>query len=237
MTAREIISHNLEIDKNRIIVSERNILKMLQVPPGKEDRYLKDEISFYIRKCLSIFQPAASYTLLKNVKFQNETSSCNVNGSYFSLGKIVTSALRKSLYLALFVCTCGPEIEKLSKKLLKEGNSLEGYIVDLIGSEIAECLAEMTHHKIGLDAEKEGFKYTNRYSPGYCGWPVSDQQQLFSLLMNTCGVGLTSTSLMIPIKSVSGIVGTGPDVRFQGYSCAKCDASFCIYRDKKGGMG
>jgi len=216
-----------------IHIREENILKSLQVPPGKEDDYLTGQIDEYIKECLNICQPSASYTLRKDVIFLSEKASTVIEGVRFSTGRIVTAALRKSFYVTLFVCTCGPEVEKLSKQLLKEGNMLEGYIVDLIGSEIAETLAENIHQKIGADAKKAGFNHSNRYSPGYCGWPVSDQQLLFPLLINSCGVTLTPSSLMLPIKSVSGIVGIGPEVKFQGYTCSKCDAAFCIYRDKK----
>lgn len=72
--------------------------------------------------------------------------------------------------------------------------------------------------------EKRGWKHTNRYSPGYCGWHVSEQQKLFSLfpVASPCGIQLTDSSLMIPIKSVSGIIGVGSHVRKLEYTCGLC---------------
>jgi cobalamin-dependent methionine synthase I len=81
---------------------------------------------------------------------------------------------------------------------------------------------------------KEGFKITNRYSPGDCGWPVTDQQKLFTLFPeNFCGISLSESSLMHPIKSVSGIIGIGQHVRKTAYACDLCEMDTCVYRYRK----
>jgi len=55
-----------------------------------------------------------------------------------------------------------------------------------------------------------GKKITNRYSPGYCGWDVTEQHKLFQLMPeNYCGIKLTPSALMDPVKSISGIIGIG----------------------------
>jgi len=85
-------------------------------------------------------------------------------------------------------------------------------------------------------------KITNRYSPGYCGWDVAEQQKLFQLMPdNFCGVKLNDSSLMDPEKSVSGFIGIGENVRYNPYTCGLCDMKDCIYRKLKvkriGGQG
>ena len=58
-----------------------------------------------------------------------------------------------------------------------------------------------------------------------------EQKQLFSLLPNTMDfISLTKSCLMLPIKSVSGIIGVGKEVRKTGYSCDICSNKACIYR-------
>ncbi len=157
-----------------------------------------------------------------------------LNGKTFHLKRIVASALSKSSEIAAFAGTCGQEVEVYSKKLMRDGHSIEGLIADLVGSEIAETIAGFIHTRIEEAMAEKGINITNRYSPGYCQWNVSDQQQLFALLdKNNCGIYLTDSSLMIPLKSVSGIIGIGKEVRNQGYTCSKCDADYCLYRDKK----
>jgi hypothetical protein len=78
---------------------------------------------------------------------------------------------------------------------------------------------------------ERGIRITNRYSPGYCEWHVSEQQKLFRLLpAGYCGVSLTDSSLMRPIKTVSGFIGVGPEVRRNAYTCGLCELQDCLYR-------
>jgi hypothetical protein len=83
-------------------------------------------------------------------------------------------------------------------------------------------------------AAESGLKITNRYSPGYCGWSVGEQHNLFSLIpYNYCGIRLTESALMDPVKSVSGIIGIGANVKSNPYTCKMCDMKDCIYRKVK----
>ncbi len=222
------------IPSSDLDISMDNILKSLGVPVGRADDYLIGKIHGLILECVGISSPFACWSVFPRPRFLNDTGTMSLEGKIFHLNKMVTLSLLKSTEVALFVGTCGEKVELLSKQLMKGGHSLEGLIVDLIGSEIAEDVADFVHKKIEEDVAVNGLKVTNRYSPGYCNWPVSDQQQLFHLLQdNTCGVQLTGSSLMLPIKSVSGIIGIGKDVENQGYFCTICDADQCLYRDKK----
>jgi hypothetical protein len=221
------------IPPDQLNIKRKNILRGLDVPQGHEDPYVDSLIDDLIGQTLKLAAPRTCYALYEAPEFMDMTN-LQLKGMDFSLNRIVHSALKKSSHLAVFLCTAGENPEKMSKQLISEGHSLEGLITDLIGSEIAEDTAEYIHQKIGTDMRERGMQITNRYSPGYCNWPVSDQQYLFRLLGgHTCGIQLTESSLMLPIKSVSGFVGVGTEVSHRGYSCSKCDAEFCIYRDKR----
>lgn len=215
-----------------ITVKRDNIVKALGVPDGHADNYLLSLIDELMAQCIEICKPLAAVSVFDKPEFSaGELVLQNVT---FKLNKMVTSALRKSTAVAIFAGTSGAKTSELSADLLKNGHPLEGLIVDIIGSEIAEGLAEHIHLRIGSEMSDSGYRITNRYSPGYCNWPVSDQQKLFGLLdQNNCGIKLTDSSLMIPIKSVSGITGLGKDVINIGYTCAWCQADHCLYRDRK----
>ena len=114
------------------------------------------------------------------------------------------------------------------------GDPLGGYIVDLLGSEIVEAGMDLMQGELEREMEKQDRRISNRYSPGHCGWLVDEQQKLFSFFPgNFCGVSLTDSSLMLPIKSVSGIIGIGKDIKKKAYSCQVCDVEDCLYRDRK----
>jgi len=108
---------------------------------------------------------------------------------------------------------------------------LRAYIVDAIASETVEQVAGWLENKIADHAQERAWKITNRYSPGYCGWSVEEQHKFFSLLPDGfCGISLTPSALMIPIKSVSGVIGLGPEVNRGAYQCSICDLKDCFRR-------
>ena len=108
------------------------------------------------------------------------------------------------------------------------------FIADSLGSVIAENTADRMEHHLQTSIDKLGWHHTNRFSPGYCGWHVSEQQLLFPLFDgHTCGVTLTDSSLMVPIKSVSGIIGLGKEVRRLDYTCGLCNFEKCYKRKQK----
>ncbi len=175
------------------------------------------------------------YVIIKNFELKDRTH-IRVNDIEFNSGKIITGSLRKSDKIAFFLMTAGKGIETWSREMMDSGDPLSGYIIDMLGSETVESAMDLMQEELERDMEKQGLHITNRYSPGYCGWLVKEQQKLFTLFPeNFCDISLSGSSLMIPIKSVSGIIGIGKDVRKMAYSCKICDMENCIYRDRSTG--
>ena len=152
----------------------------------------------------------------------------------FDMGKIILHQLKGSEAYALFIATAGTEYESYLQRLKNEGDMVRVYIADALGSVIAEKTADMLETCLQESINKLGWHHTNRFSPGYCGWHVSQQQLLFPLFQgHTCGVRLTESSLMLPIKSVSGIIGLGKEVRRLDYTCGLCNFEKCYKRKRK----
>lgn len=143
-------------------------------------------------------------------------------------GKIITESLAGATHFCLFVVTAGPEFEEFRHAYSEEGDCVREFIADAVGSVVAEaCVAYVERC---LDAE-HALPHTYPYSPGYCGWKLSEQQLLFGMLPEEpCGVVLTGDSLMLPIKSVSGIIGLGAQIVRKPYGCAICRNRNCFKR-------
>ena len=62
---------------------------------------------------------------------------------------------------------------------MNSGEMLKGYLVDKIASELVESIADKTELLIADEIKDFELNLTSRYSPGYCGWNVSDQQNIF----------------------------------------------------------
>jgi len=170
------------------------------------------------------------YRIFPVAGFFDAEKSIEISGLVFNVRKIVYSQIKKSDSVALFLCTAGPEIGKLSRKSMRDGDLLTGYIYDVIGSEVVEAAADLVQDNLLKEMASAGKQITNRYSPGYCGWDVAEQQKLFRLMQdNFCGIRLNDSSLMDPEKSVSGFIGTGENVKYNPYTCRLCNMKDCIY--------
>jgi hypothetical protein len=157
-----------------------------------------------------------------------------VDGLEFHPTKAIAHQVRSAEKLAFFMITAGEKITTWSQRELTEGDPMAGYIIDLIGSEIVVAALDRMQEDLAAKVGLDGSRITNRYSPGDCGWPVTDQQKLFSLFPESfCGISLSESSLMHPIKSVSGIIGIGQHVRKTAYACDLCEMETCVYRYRK----
>ena len=150
-------------------------------------------------------------------------------GVCLQVGAILSSLMQGSERFVLFVATAGNSFQHYQDKLKNENDILKSYIADTIGS----CIAEGTGDYMESVLEKEigGLPHTNRFSPGYCGWHLSEQKKLFGLLgRNPCDITLSDVYLMKPIKSISGIIGIGRNVKEKIYGCRYCELKSCYKR-------
>lgn len=149
----------------------------------------------------------------------------------FIPGKQIAPVFAKAEKIALFVATLGEKAKEIIAS--KKTDILEYYLVDLLASQFAEGMAEYMHERIKEYANESSLGYSNRYSPGYCGWNVNEQIKLFGFFSeNQCGIRLTDSCLMDPVKSVSGAVALGKKVKYQEYGCKRCDEKNCLYKSK-----
>lgn len=174
------------------------------------------------------------YRIFESFSRDKKNHLVSLDNIVFNVKPIVSNLIRKAEKAALFVCTAGEGVSKWSKELMSQGDLMKGYVVDVVGSEIVEKAMDKIQNFLEDDMKKRGLGITDRYSPGYCDWQVSEQQKLFSLFPdNYCNIRLSETSLMYPIKSVSGIIGIGKNAEKKGYTCDFCHVKDCMYRKKR----
>ncbi|MGA9118661.1 MAG: vitamin B12 dependent-methionine synthase activation domain-containing protein [Bacteroidota bacterium] len=174
---------------------------------------------------------SAGYRLVEMNGAPGRKDGVYADGIFFRTQHIVTRLLRKAEEAALFALTIGPDMENWRKQLQGEGDLALGYIVDTAASVAVESAADLLHDHVGLSMSRRGMKITNRYSPGYCNWAVEEQHHLFSLLPpGFCDITLTDSAMMIPMKSISGLIGVGHDVKRVEYTCDTCGVKDCTHR-------
>ncbi len=198
---------------------------------GEAPEHVSDTINEVLKSIGEYIDIKCGFRILPYNQIEIDKESIKFESVKFNTGRIITGRLRKSISLALFACTAGDKISNFAKKIFEEGDYLRGYVIDAVGSEIVELAADSLEIKLAETAAHDNMKITSRYSPGYCNWHVEAQHDLFSLLpANFCGIKLTASSLMLPVKSVSGIIGIGPDVKKENYDCNICDMENCFRR-------
>lgn len=225
-----------QFDFRDLNLTVEQIERAMGYPEGESHETIYDMVVMVMKEAEAVCDMKAEYRIFRDITFDGNAKTVSVGELTFDIGKIIYGQIRKAGSLAIFTCTAGKGIGERSRLAMKERDLLEGYIYDVIGSEAVEAAADIMQNDLEHEMSALGEKITNRFSPGYCGWDVSEQHKLFSLLPgNFCGIRLTESALMDPVKSVSGIIGIGPGVKRMPYTCNLCDMKNCIYRRKDGG--
>ncbi|MEK6665599.1 MAG: vitamin B12 dependent-methionine synthase activation domain-containing protein [candidate division NC10 bacterium] len=135
--------------------------------------------------------------------------------------------------VGIAICTIGEALESRVRELWESRELPLAAMLDSVGSAAAECLAEYVNDLLCQVAIAERLNVTNRISPGYAGWDVSEQHLVWSLCPgDPAGVTLNSACFMTPTKSISFLVGIGAEARVDHYftQCRRCWMKACAYR-------
>jgi len=197
---------------------------------GQSPEPFPEMIDFALNQCDDLCNIKGS--LLVSENFSTDKIGVIIfEGVTFNVGKKIARQLRNAEGGALFIGTAGAGIGERSKVLMSSGDMIEGYILDVIGSVTVEAAIDKMQDSFGCELTNSGMKITNRYSPGYCGWALSEQERFFTLFPhNYCSIQLSESCLMSPVKSVSGVIGFGTNVKKTVYECQMCELETCIYR-------
>ncbi len=131
------------------------------------------------------------------------------------------------------ICTVGTAIEARVRELWDRRELPLAVMLDSVGSAAVESLAEYANDLLCQAAIPAGLKVTNRVSPGYAGWDTVEQAALFRVCHGgPIGVTLNDSCVMTPGKSISFLVGVGPEARVDHYftQCRRCWMPDCAYR-------
>jgi hypothetical protein len=131
------------------------------------------------------------------------------------------------------ICTAGDAIERRVGELFDAREFPLALMLDSVGSAAVESLAEYANDLLCQAGLSRALKVTNRISPGYAGWDTAEQAALFRLCPGEpIGVALNGACVMTPLKTISLMVGVGPDARVDHYftQCRRCWMPDCAFR-------
>lgn len=220
-------SEYLEIDFDWV---RDQLLKRERIPSAKKSGP-ESTLTLSADKCL---KEAGSLILPKSASIEKDIVRLGGNSIGIE-GGVSLSTKRFSLYikgaelLHIFVVTLGLNLEERASWLMRNGEQLEGYLLDRIGSFAVESLAENFENKLREYYGAKDLSVSTRFSPGYCDWHIEEQFKLAKILdFPGAGIRLTEGCMMVPKKSISAAVGIGPKSLFRKRASQR---SIC---DKKG---
>lgn len=152
----------------------------------------------------------------------------------------VQETIRGAHYLLVVVITIGDEVECRAKKYMKNGKMFHGILLDSFGSWATDSVRKQFASWIRKKMHSEnGFRTSIALSPGETKWPLQGQSAIFDLLSEETakiGVRLRESLMMLPIKSLSFVIGTGPDKlgKEKGMNCQFCELrQTCRYQNMR----
>lgn len=185
-------------------------------------------IDEYVENAYSLIDPSYS-CVIRDIKLV-QGSRVVIEGSIAFRSEVIARLLQQCKKAAVFLVTIGNHLEETAYRLAEDGLILQATVLDAIGSVAAERVADSVQDRIGEIANDQGLVISQRFSPGYCDWDIGQQKMVFWAVNSTSiGIRLTERCLMIPRKSISGIIGIGPsDGNVEDYNpCNTCDKHDC----------
>lgn len=193
--------------------------------------FISSLIDEEIEEAYRLVQPLGFYRLVAIVRGRKPPVILE-DGLRIS-SELLSLVLSRCHQVAIFVTTIGHRLENRVAQLMKEGQMLRATILDAVGSEAAEKTAYYLQDRVREFALSKGAEVTLRYSPGYCDWDITQQRVVFEAMdLAPLGVSLTEECLMLPRKSVSGIIGLGHFEKrwLRASPCRLCPKADCHSR-------
>lgn len=120
----------------------------------------------------------------------------------------------RARHLALFAFTLGEGVSREIERQFKGNGLALGYMLDAVASFCADKASAVGEgilfDRLNSEGNSEESLRVLLYSPGYCGWHISGQGKLFEYLKpGEIGITLNDSFLMVPLKSISGVLVAG----------------------------
>ena len=182
--------------------------------------YMRDKLDSLIETIALVMNPKALYS----VSFVDKIEGDQVTiGDTVFTSKVVRMNLEQVGRVFPYIVTAGSELDAVE---LSKGQS--AMLLDQVKTVV---VSKAYQYLSAHPAEKYGIKRLSSVPPGKLDeWPITQQRELFSLFgdnVGRIGVRLTHTCLMVPVKTVSGLLFPS-EAGFE--SCELCSREKCMGR-------
>jgi hypothetical protein len=169
--------------------------------PEKIARLLDEEIA----ACAPLLQGRAVFA---SCAVERHGDEVRLGGRLLSRSRTLRERLEGCTTAWLFAATIGDAVERRATTLSDEGQMTRSLLSDAYGSAAAIALGLALEEAVTRECAPLGLQATKRTAPGYGDFELEMQRPLVDLV-EARGIGITLTEdfLMLPAKSISGVLG------------------------------
>ena len=184
-----------------------------------------DDIECIIDEGYKLLNPRAMYKRIKISEVKG--SRLILEGGVFLDSELLAEKLKCAPEIAIYIVTAGPALETRAAELGSD-YLVESFIIDCVGTYALRQVFDV----IKRDFQPDNMRLLSKFSPGSTSyWDMSQQRVLFEILgpknvKEITGVILNEYCVMIPRKSISGVMGV---TEKQFRECQICKVR-CEYR-------
>ena len=196
--------------------------------PGEvlRDSADREELRACVDELIEAVRPVARPKAVYKVSYVGDRGedSVSIDGVTFT-SRVLRINLDPVGRVFPYVATCGRELDEIA---LPPDDLMSSFFMDRIKIAVLRSASRYLQQHI---VETYRLGQVSRMSPGSLeDWPITQQKELFSIfgdVRDLIGVELAESFLMVPLKSVSGILFP-TEVRFE--SCQLCPREVCENR-------
>lgn len=184
-----------------------------------------------LQEGLPLIEPMVVYKQFNVEKVSHERLILEEGGQLS--GKLIAQHLAQAERVYVLLCTVGSSLEQYASEMWSS-SSTYSLALDGVGSAAVEALANAACRFFETTEQGHGWQTSIPLSPGMIDWSVAEgQPQIFKLLADeSIPVELSSSYIMVPRKSLTLVIGAGPDLEFAGRTCDYCSLrDVCRYQD------
>ncbi len=169
--------------------------------------------------------------------FDIEVFDSNIlfDNNFYIHGRYLADVCRGCKKAALIAATLGSGVDMLLRRSQTEDMS-DAVVLDACASVEIERVIGLT--EVGIMGSISPEEYlTMRFSPGYGDVPLDESHKIISALSadRKIGLKLTATNMLVPVKSVTAVIGISERKTDRTKDCALCSIrDGCSYK-KRGG--
>jgi hypothetical protein len=196
---------------------------------AQQNAFLLEAAARVLALAVPLWHPKIVYRWLDvEIKEENKVSlSCDLTGetSILDLGHSV-QFIKDAEKALVGIYTVGSELENAVKKASGQGLVVDAYLFDIVGLAVLGKLGQQVNRVVQDYARKQHWGVGPLLSPGSVhGWQLEDSHNLYRLLpIEAIEVKMSPNGILLPFKSLSFLIGTGPGYQASevGTSCAVC---------------